>query len=71
MNTTTKAEIMALEMAISYEEENFNALLEQIRGQAKGMPTDDQLSQLDRKAGFLNGMIFALSVIEEAGKNAE
>ena len=66
---TTNTAATDLQMAIHYEEENFQAMVDQIQKQGK-MPTDEQINQLDRKAGYLNGMIFALSVIEEAEKNA-
>jgi len=67
---TTQNTIEDLKMAIQVEEGTFQAMIDRIH--AKGtMPTEKQITDLDRQAGYINGMIYALSIAQEGFKNAE
>jgi len=67
MQTTNTIE--DLKMAIQVEEDNFSAMIARIHGRGI-MPSEKQLTDLDRQAGYINGMIYALSIAQEGFKNA-
>ena len=66
---TTHTTIEDLKMAIQVEEDNFKVMVDNIHRQGT-MPTEKQLTDLDRQAGYINGMIYALSIAQEGFKNA-
>jgi len=66
---TTHTTIEDLKMAIQVEEDNFKVMIGNIHRQGT-MPTEKQLTDLDRQAGYINGMIYALSIAKEGFKNA-
>lgn len=67
---TTHNTIEDLKMAIQVEEGTFQAMIDRIHAQGT-MPTEKQITDLDRQAGYINGMIYALSIAQEGFKNAE
>jgi len=66
---TTHTTIEDLKMAIQVEEGTFQAMIDRIHAQG-AVPTEKQLTDLDRQAGYINGMIYALSIAQEGFKNA-
>lgn len=66
---TTHNTIEDLKMAIQVEEGTFQTMIDNIHRQGT-MPTEKQITDLDRQAGYINGMIYALSIAQEGFKNA-